>query len=135
MELMNRIENLDLAHVADRLVNEAGFEEDIAMTATEMYKKFLYLRKVYVGESLVPPRLVDEAWHEHILFTRNYTAICEDLYGSYMHHTPQPIRPTLEQMRGHSAGWERTKELFQQEFGIDLENSRVDGMRVAANSN
>lgn len=39
--------------------------------------------------SLMPPnQLVDDLWHLHIIYTREYFNFSEKVYGSYLHHTP-----------------------------------------------
>jgi hypothetical protein len=36
----------------------------------------------------MPSQVVDDLWHEFILFTRNYQQFCNKAFGGYMHHTP-----------------------------------------------
>ena len=36
----------------------------------------------------MPSKLVDLAWHEFILCTREYHEFCEHAFGKYLHHTP-----------------------------------------------
>lgn len=36
----------------------------------------------------MPSKIVDEAWHEFILFTKNYAEFCEKALGRFLHHTP-----------------------------------------------
>ena len=36
----------------------------------------------------MPSRAVDDAWHEFILFTREYHAFCRSVLGHYLHHSP-----------------------------------------------
>src|SRR3712207_3180742 len=40
------------------------------------------------AEPLAPSKTVDEAWHEFVLFTREYAAFCEERYGRFLHHDP-----------------------------------------------
>jgi hypothetical protein len=49
-----------------------------------------YLACLYAGCGLIgmPSKAVDEAWHEMILMTRDYTEFCERAFGRYLHHTP-----------------------------------------------
>lgn len=37
---------------------------------------------------LTPPRLLDLAWHEFILFTKAYASHCQSQFGRFIHHTP-----------------------------------------------
>ena len=36
----------------------------------------------------MPSQIVDDLWHEFILYTRHYQRFCKKAFGSYMHHTP-----------------------------------------------
>lgn len=36
----------------------------------------------------MPSQVVDDLWHEFILFTRNYETFCQKAFGRYLHHTP-----------------------------------------------
>lgn len=36
----------------------------------------------------MPSQAVDVAWHEFILFTRQYESFCYQTFGRFLHHTP-----------------------------------------------
>lgn len=36
----------------------------------------------------MPSQAVDDAWHEFILFTRQYERFCRTAFGRFLHHTP-----------------------------------------------
>lgn len=36
----------------------------------------------------MPSQVVDDLWHEFILYTRHYQAFCDKALGRYLHHTP-----------------------------------------------
>lgn len=36
----------------------------------------------------MPSQAVDDAWHEFILFTRQYEKFCQSAFGRFLHHTP-----------------------------------------------
>ena len=36
----------------------------------------------------MPSQAVDDAWHEFILFTRQYEQFCQRAFGRFLHHTP-----------------------------------------------
>lgn len=40
------------------------------------------------GRAGMPSRIVDEAWHTFILFTREYADFCERAFGGFLHHAP-----------------------------------------------
>ncbi len=43
--------------------------------------------------------LVDDLWHEMLLFTRDYQAFCEKLGGTFIHHTPFAQRTPMPEER------------------------------------
>lgn len=42
----------------------------------------------------MPSQVVDVAWHEFILFTRNYKSFCRKAIGRFLHHTPTEAMKT-----------------------------------------
>ncbi len=50
------------------------------------YLACLHARNETLG---MPSRAVDAAWHESILMTREYHALCEQAFGRYLHHEPE----------------------------------------------
>ncbi|PIV30479.1 MAG: hypothetical protein COS35_06435 [Zetaproteobacteria bacterium CG02_land_8_20_14_3_00_50_9] len=54
----------------------------------------------------MPSQVVDVAWHEFILFTRNYKQFCQKAIGRFLHHTPTQAMssPTLAQ-EGIKRAW------------------------------
>jgi hypothetical protein len=49
-----------------------------------------YLACLYADGALIgmPSKAVDEAWHEMILMTREYSWFCQRAFGRYLHHSP-----------------------------------------------
>jgi hypothetical protein len=41
----------------------------------------------------IPNQSVDELWHLHILYTKEYFEFCNDFFGFYLHH--QPTNPEI----------------------------------------
>lgn len=39
----------------------------------------------------MPSQVVDDLWHEFILYTRNYEAFCRRAFGGFLHHTPAVV--------------------------------------------
>ena len=59
--------------------------------------KLLWLMDTHKKEPIAAPRriivyrpmaVIDEMWHEFILFSRAYTAFCRRFFGNYLHHKP-----------------------------------------------
>lgn len=59
--------------------------------AVNEYAKFLYLHKSYPEGKIVPGKVVDKVWHDHILHTRDYIKFCQDNFGDYLHHDPKNL--------------------------------------------
>ena len=45
----------------------------------------------------MPSQAVDDAWHEFILFTRQYDKFCRHAFGRFLHHTPADAMSTPTQ--------------------------------------
>lgn len=39
----------------------------------------------------MPSQVVDDLWHEFILYTRHYEAFCRQAFGRFLHHTPAVV--------------------------------------------
>lgn len=79
----------------------------------QLYKNFLYLIKKHSDENLVPTREIDEFWHNHILYTRNYVQDCLNIFGHYLHHEPtSPDEDPEELVRNY----QKTKQFYLEEF-------------------
>ena len=60
---------------------------DIALEGLRgWYLAYLYADGALIG---MPSKAVDEAWHEMILMTREYTWFCQQAFGHYLHHSPE----------------------------------------------
>ncbi len=96
------IDELDLDYITDRLLSQQDIlnpkwrKADIEL-AIAYYKNFLFLKKKYEAEhpKLVPSIEIDEIWHQHILYSKHYINDCMNIFGYYMHHTPETV-PMLE---------------------------------------
>lgn len=82
---------LDLSNVRMKLADPQegkGYSAEQLDLMEGEYRKFLALHIAYPDTDIVPCKLVDEIWHQHILDTRAYHADCEAIFGSYLHHFP-----------------------------------------------
>jgi hypothetical protein len=64
---------------------------------------------------------VDEAWHQFVLFTIEYTDFCQRGFGRYMHHSPSNA-PDMEAVLGgrQEATREELAATYRSLFGMDL---------------
>lgn len=63
-------------------------EGERALVFEGLRKWFQVCRLAGDGFVAMPSAAVDDAWHEFILFTRDYDAFCQRAFGRFLHHTP-----------------------------------------------
>ena len=117
------IDRLDLSHIVEKMGNRfyplPRWPRELAVKCSELYKNFLYLLYKYPKEFLVPTRDIDEFWHNHILYTKEYAKDCQQIFGYFLHHQPgDPNNP--EEVSKLRQQFTRTKELYLKEFGEPL---------------
>jgi hypothetical protein len=96
-----------------RLKNEYGWDDEFVDTAVNEYWRFLYLNKTNPKKTLVPGKVVDKVWHDHILHTRDYIDFCTKYFGEYFHHDPRDqSSDKMNDMTG-------TLDLYRENFGHD----------------
>jgi hypothetical protein len=98
-QIYKEIVNLDYKQLENMLLYT---NEDILSRFTDMYditseeandifketQKFLFicqLEGVFIPDDLL---IIDEMWHNFILFTKEYHWYCEKYFGRYFHHLP-----------------------------------------------
>ena len=120
-EAKSYLNKLDLDYLIDTMCGEhyplPRWTLADAKCATHVYKNFLYLQKKHFPFLLVPTREVDECWHNHILYTKNYFHDCYSIFGHYLHH--QPASPSDNPNKLIEA-FEKTKQLYLEEFRQSL---------------
>ncbi|PPD21195.1 MAG: hypothetical protein CTY24_08165 [Methylobacter sp.] len=54
----------------------------------------------------MPSQAVDQAWHEFILFTKQYELFCSKALGHFLHHTPaEAMRSPTQAQSGIKRAW------------------------------
>jgi hypothetical protein len=74
--------------IRERLVRKQILSEEIVDQAISEYRKFLVLARLGYGPLEMFSKQVDEVWHAHILFTRDYAEFCQIAFGRFLHHQP-----------------------------------------------
>ena len=98
---IKKLQEFDLRFLEEQLTWKDGYSDTLAHECVEEYRKWIALhiamhdsefalayfsgRQVPLG---MPSRYIDNAWHRHILFTRDYTAFCGAVAGRMIHHNP-----------------------------------------------
>ena len=80
---MDTVESFKVEGLTARLSKRLGITEAEADALFLRAKEFMLTAK-----DNSPDRDVDEAWHDFILFTREYHEFCEKFCGGYVHHVP-----------------------------------------------
>lgn len=74
--------------VLSRFLDQFDVDEEEARDLFRETLKFLYLTRK--GDAYIPDDMLilDEMWHNFILFTREYAVFCQNHFGGYNHHNP-----------------------------------------------
>lgn len=77
-----------------------------------------FLAYLYGGCRFVamPSQIVDDLWHEQILYTRHYQMFCKKAFGRFLHHTPAAV---LSKNRKTNSGLRRVWCLSCRQEKID----------------
>lgn len=107
------LDSLDLTYIIDCMCSAnyslPRWTKQDAEHCCRLYKNFLFLIKSNKDEALVPSRLIDEFWHNHILYTKNYTEDCLHIFGHYLHHEPASPNDNPQQL---IEDFTKTKDLY-----------------------
>lgn len=85
---LKKILEYDNVDALSRFMDMYHVEEIEAKEIFNETKKFLYLSQlstVFVPDDLL---IIDEMWHNFILFTPQYISFCKQHFGTYFHHLP-----------------------------------------------
>ena len=107
---------------ADRLARENGWSRAAADRVIGEYKRFCFLAATQ-GHEVTPSDAVDQAWHLHLAYTRDYwERFCPEILGRPLHHGPTAGGPA-EQHR-YFENYAETLKSYEEVFGetapIDL---------------
>jgi hypothetical protein len=78
--------------------------KDCQLVAQALRQFFLAYQQSGQQPVSMPSQVVDELWHEFILYTRDYQAFCKRAFGQFLHHTPAIA---LSSVPGSNAGLRR----------------------------
>jgi hypothetical protein len=71
-----------------RIARENGWSADHAAAVMDEYRRFLFLAMT-AGHMVVPSDAVDQAWHLHLTYSRDYwDRLCGEILGAPLHHGP-----------------------------------------------
>jgi hypothetical protein len=79
-------------------------------------KKFLYISRqpgVFIPDELL---IVDEMWHNFILFTATYKDFCARYFDAYLHHQPASKAEKIQQQQQLAADAVSTRNAFKEKL-------------------
>lgn len=120
---MADIQGLDFSMVKLKLQDkEEGLGWTVAqcLEAESEYQKFLALKRTYPGQEIVPNKLMDLFWHQHILDTQQYARDCQEVFGYFVHHFPYFGMKDEQDMQNLVAAFEETRKLYSLHFGKEM---------------
>jgi hypothetical protein len=89
----------------EKLQEETKWSQKFAESAISEYVKFLKIIKKY-GVKQTPSKVVDEVWHLHLQFTKDYWEdLCPKVLGFPLHHVP-----TLKNKESSERNWSQYKQ-------------------------
>ena len=123
--------------------------EQIALVFRALYDYFRICQFAKGKMVAMPSQVVDDVWHDFILFTRLYQLFCQQALGRFLHHTPTEAMnsPTLAN-QGIKRAWrlschlenidakapEKLPLLFAIDGLLDIENGFKYDLNCQANS-
>ena len=137
-EVIAAIQALDLEPVKMRVMDPKlgeGWTREYADSIEIAYKTYLTMLVKYQdhAEDILLSEDVDEFWHTYILQTMKYTDDCEAVFGRYLHHAPHIGQITREDIERREVQAEKTRHLYQEEFGNEQVGSAAwSGIPVMA---
>jgi hypothetical protein len=101
-----------------RLANENFWTKDFTDQAILEYKKFMYLAAT--SEFMVSPsEIIDNVWHQHLIFTQSYQDFC-NILGKQIQHVPSTHH--REEFEKFKHAKERTMKFYERDFGQQPRN-------------
>ena len=100
---------------SERLARENAWSPEFTATVLLEYRKFLYLCTT-AGHAVSPSDAVDQAWHLHLCYTRNYWQdLCRNTLGFELHHGP--TKGGRAERTKFADWYERTLSSYREAFG------------------
>lgn len=100
---------------AQRLAKENGWSANDAERVLEEYRRFCFLAAT-APHPVTPSEAVDQAWHLHLAYSRDYWDIfCPDVLGRELHHGPTTGGPAERDK--HFEQYAMTLKSYEETFG------------------
>ena len=100
-QLWRRVEQHDFEpdtplNFTRRLARDHGWSLEYARAAVDAYRRFCFLA-IISPTPVTPSDVVDEVWHQHLIYSRDYWTIwCGKTLQAPLHHDPTPGGPEAQ---------------------------------------
>jgi hypothetical protein len=113
--LAQRVMAFDAPYVNAKLIDKGlvGTEAEAQALFGEV-KKYLLLSQHLEKALPMCSALVDAAWHQFVLFTREYERFCRTCFGEFCHHVPAPIGAEGDHAQADDGALPLTEEQFRE---------------------
>ena len=99
---------------SERLGRENGWTPEFTDAVIDEYRRFVYLMCI-AKQELTPSDEVDQAWHLHLAYSRNYwDEFCAKVLRRPLHHGPTSGGADEDQR--YASNYERTLQLYETVF-------------------
>jgi hypothetical protein len=98
-----------------RLARDHGWRLEDARAAVAAYRRFCFLA-VVSPTPMTPSEIVDEVWHQHLVYSRDYWDVwCGEALRADLHHDPTPGGPEAQAL--YRRQYAETLALYERFFG------------------
>ncbi len=98
-----------------RLARDHGWSMEEARAVIGAYRRFCFLAMI-TPTPVTPSEAVDEAWHQHLVYSRDYWDVwCGQVLGKPLHHDPTPGGPEAQLL--YRRQYAETLALHERYFG------------------
>jgi hypothetical protein len=73
--------------IVSKIMKQMNVDETRAKSLFQDVQRFLWMSSK-TDDPSIPSPTIDDAWHEFILFTREYAEFCKKNCGRFIHHEP-----------------------------------------------
>ncbi len=93
-KILDRLDYIDTYYfpqrVSDAIIKKyPHLTKDDANLVIDGLREYFKVAAIADGKMVsMPSQVVDVAWHEFLLFTRQYETFCKNAFGRYFHHHP-----------------------------------------------
>ncbi|MBX9782774.1 MAG: hypothetical protein K2X48_05685 [Chitinophagaceae bacterium] len=124
--ILPEIKNLNLDRIKWKLKDAEegqGWSDELCDFAEQEYKKYLTMIKLFPELDIVPNKIMDKFWHQHILDTRAYANDCNSIFGYFVHHYPYFGMNGEEDKQNLIDAFNQTKKIYKATFGSNMEDA------------